>query len=254
VGKDVISPGDRLVMVVGSFGSGKTELSVNLALQLAEEGRRVELADLDLVNPYFRSREARSLLEERGIRVVVPPGAQAWADLPIVLPEIRGMRHPPEGVVTILDVGGDDVGARALASFRPDLRDGQYELWQVLNPNRPFTATAEGCLAMKAEIEGASRLSVTGFLVNAHLMEDTTVETVLAGVRVAQEVAAATGLPIRAVAALRPLARAPELHALGLPLLELSRRMVPPWLAGAGTARLPNAPGRRGTTHGNDRD
>jgi hypothetical protein len=224
-----VGAGDRVVAIVGSYGSGKTELAVNLSLRLAAAGRRVQIADLDIVNPYFRCREARDLMEAHGIRVVVPPGAQAWADLPIILPEIRGMLRPPLGVVTILDVGGDDVGARSLASFRPHVRDGEYELWQVINAKRPFTSTVDGCLAMKASIEQASRWKVTGLLVNSHLIDDTTVETVLEGWRLASDVSARSGLPVRFVAAMGPLAAAPQLSAVDAPILPLERHMLPPW-------------------------
>ncbi|UCF67048.1 MAG: cobalamin biosynthesis protein CbiA, partial [Acidobacteriota bacterium] len=102
------------MMIVGGFGSGKTEVAVNLAINLARRGRTVQVADLDLVNPYFRCREARALMEHHAIRVVVPPGAQAYADLPILLPEIKGMLHPPEDTLSLFDVGGDDVGATVL--------------------------------------------------------------------------------------------------------------------------------------------
>jgi hypothetical protein len=253
VANAVLLPGDRLVIVVGGFGSGKTEISVNLALQLAGAGRTVQIADLDLVNPYFRCREARELLERAGIRVVVPPGPQAWADLPILLPEIRGMLRPPPGTVSILDVGGDDVGARALAGFRHDLAEGDYELWQVLNPNRPFTSSVDACLLRMGEIERASRLRVTGFVANAHLLEETTAATVLEGFAIAAEAAARAGVRLRAVALLAHLALDPRIRALPVPRLELSRRMVPPWLRGPSTAGLPSA--RRGEgTHGKDRD
>jgi hypothetical protein len=238
VANDVLSPGDRLVIVVGGFGSGKTEIAVNLALQLAQAGRAVQIADLDLVNPYFRCREARELLERQGVRVVVPPGPQAFADLPILLPEIRGMLRPPPGVVSILDVGGDDIGARPLAGFRHDLAEGDYELWQVLNPNRPFTRSVEACLRRMREIEQASRLRVTGFIANAHLLEETTVAVVLEGFGIAVEAAARTGVRVRAVALLARLALDPRILALPVPRLELFRRMVPPWLQGPDTAGL----------------
>jgi hypothetical protein len=191
--QDLIGPNDRLIMVVGTYGSGKTEVAVNLAIQLAVDGGRVQLADLDIVNPYFRSREARRLMEEHGVRVVIPPGAQAFADLPIILPEIQGMLHPPPGTITLFDVGGDDVGAKVLSSLRPAIGDSPYELWQVINSRRPFTSTPEGCLEMQHAIEESSRLKVTGLLVNSHLIEHTTAQTVLEGWRLALEVRALRG-------------------------------------------------------------
>jgi hypothetical protein len=209
---------DRLIFVVGSYGSGKTEIAVNLAFLLAARGATVQLADLDLVNPYFRSREARELLEAQGIRVVVPPPRLASSDLPIVVPEIRGMLRPPAGWV--------------LGSLSPDLATGDYELWQVINAQRPFTGAVDGCLAMQRDIEGASRLRVTGLLANSHLIDETTPETVLTGWRLAREVAQRSGLPIRAVAMLERLADAPALvEAIEAPVLPLRRTMVPPWLA-----------------------
>lgn len=218
--------------MVGNYGSGKTEIAVNLAFLLAARGATVQLADLDLVNPYFRSREARELLEAQGIRVVVPPPRLASSDLPIVVPEIRGMLRPPAGTISLFDIGGDDVGARVLGSLRTDLEEGGYELWQVINAQRPFTDSVDGCLAMQKDIEQASRLRVTGLLVNSHLIDETTPETVLTGWRLAQEVARQSGLPIRAVAIMARLAGAPSLaDVITAPVLPLRRTMVPPWLA-----------------------
>lgn len=226
----ILHAGERLIAIVGNYGSGKTELAVNLSLQLAASGHRVQIADLDLVNPYFRCREARDLMEGNGIRVVVPPGAQAFADLPIVLPEIRGMLRPPAGTISILDVGGDDVGARVLASFRTAIADGEYELWQVINARRPFTDSVAGCAAMRRSIESASRWNVTGLVVNTHLIDDTTADVVLDGWRLAGAVRAETGLPIRAVAVMDELVSALDCRIIDAPLLRLRRHMLPPWL------------------------
>lgn len=256
-------------MLVGGYGSGKTEVTVNLALQLAAAGRRVEVADLDIVNPYFRSRQVRQLMEEHGIRVVVPPGAQAHADLPIVLPEIRGMLHPRQGTNVLFDVGGDDVGARVLSSLRPALGDAPYELWQVVNANRPFTDSVAGCQAMRRAVEGSSRLRVTGLVANTHLIDETTPEGILAGWRLVQAVARETGLPVRCVAVLEGLVDDPALAAIDAPMLRLVRRMLPPWLAPPGADPGPDglpasrpvpigrpppvAPGRSpGDAHGSD--
>jgi hypothetical protein len=236
-GDAIVRAGDRLIAIVGNYGSGKTELSVNLSLQIAATGRRVQIADLDIVNPYFRCREAQALMQAHGIRVVVPPGAQVWADLPIILPEIRGMLHPSAGTLSIFDVGGDDVGARALASFRTSITDGEYELWQVINAKRPFTDTVEGCLEMTRLIEEASRWKVTGLLVNSHLIDETTVDVIMDGWRLAEAVRARTGLPIRFVAAMEHLADAPDLDAIDAPVLRLRRLMLPPWLTARASER-----------------
>jgi hypothetical protein len=245
----LVRSGERVIAIVGNYGSGKTELAVNLSLQLARAGRRVQIADLDLVNPYFRCREAGDVMGAHGIRVVVPPGSQAWADLPIVLPEIRGMLRPAGDVITIFDVGGDDVGARALASFRTSVADGEYELWQVINAKRPFTDTVDGCLAMRRSLEAASRWTVTGLVVNSHVIDETTVDTVLEGWRLAVAIRARTGLPIRFVAAMDQLADDPALDRVDAPILRLQRHMRPPWLHPAPRA----VPLFNGAIHGPNR-
>jgi hypothetical protein len=227
--RDIVRSDDRVIAIVGNYGSGKTEVSVNLSLQLARRGSRIQIADLDIVNPYFRCREASRLMEANGIRVVVPQGAQAWADLPIILPEVRGMLHPAPGTISIFDVGGDDVGARALASFRTSIADGDYQLWQVINAKRPFTDSVDGCLAMRDSIEKASRFTVTGLLVNSHLIDQTTPADILDGWRLAQNVSTASGLPIRLVAVMDELADASELRVIDAPVLRLTRLMTPPW-------------------------
>ncbi|MFO8070748.1 MAG: cobalamin biosynthesis protein CbiA [Polyangia bacterium] len=223
-------PSQRLVIVVGNYGSGKTEISVNLAVSSARAGRRVQIADMDIVNPYFRSREAVDRMERLGIRVVIPPGDQKWADLPIVVPEIKGMLEPAGEDISIFDVGGDDVGARMLSSFREPLGDGSYSLLQVINSRRPFTSTLEGCLKMHEQIEAASRLKVTGLAVNSHLVDDTTAEVVLEGYALARRVSERSGVPIEFVAAMENIAGDPALLEIEAPLLRLERNMLPPWL------------------------
>lgn len=207
---------DRPVLIVGNYGSGKTEVAVHLALRWAAAGAPVSIVDFDLVNPYFRCREARARLEGAGIDVVVPPPSLEWADLPIVVPEIAGLLRPAPGRCVIFDVGGDDVGARPLAS----LHGAAMEVWQVVNARRPFTDTVDGCLVMKACIERAARIEVTGLVANTHLMEHTTRDVVMEGVELVREI----GLPVRAVTAPAGM----DL-AIDEPVLEIDRIMLPPW-------------------------
>lgn len=243
-------PWERVVAIVGAFGSGKTEVTVNLALALAAAGRQVSLVDLDLVNPYFRSREAQRLLEAHGVRVVVPPADQAWADLPIVVPEVLGALVPDANRTTLLDVGGDDVGARALGSLHGFLGPGpdgkpRCELWQVVNSRRPFTSTVEGCIAMQHALARAARVPVTGIVANAHLCEETDAATVIEGIDLAKRLGAARSLPVRFAAARGALADAPGVRDAGVPVLRLERLMLPPWMrsaAGAGAAAAAHVP------------
>ncbi|MCK5485077.1 MAG: cobalamin biosynthesis protein CbiA, partial [Desulfobacterales bacterium] len=140
-----------IVVVVGSYGSGKTEVSINLAVHRKRAGVDVRIADLDLVNPYFRTREAKGPLSEMGIEVVLPPDQYLHADLPILSPLVAGMiRQPAE--LTLLDVGGDDAGATILATLEDAFKNRLIRVLQVVNPLRPFTETFEGCLKVRKEI------------------------------------------------------------------------------------------------------
>jgi energy-coupling factor transporter ATP-binding protein EcfA2 len=221
----------KRIMMVGNYGSGKTEVSVNLAFLLRAKGEDVSIADLDVVNPYFRCREALDAMEKEDIRVVIPAGNHQFADLPIVMPEIKGMlqNDASNAPFAIFDVGGDDVGALLLSAMREALGRRPYDLLQVINTNRPFTSNLKGCLEMKRRIETAARLRVTGLVVNSHLMDETTPSTILDGYEIAQQVSAEAHLPIAFVVVTDELADAPELECIETPILRLNRRMTPPW-------------------------
>jgi hypothetical protein len=188
----------------------------------------VSLADLDVINPYFRSREAVDRLAELGIHTLVPPGPQAGADLPIILPEIKGAIGSPQGTV-ILDVGGDDLGARVLSSLQDAFRPGSYEMLFVMNANRPFTSTVESAGRVLQEIAAASRLSITGLVANSHMLEDTTVQDVLDGLALTRQVAEASGLPVVFVSALETVIEEIADKVNTIPLLPLHRSLLKPW-------------------------
>jgi hypothetical protein len=167
-----------MVIIVGAYGSGKTEVSINLAVYMNRKGTPVRLADLDLVNPYFRSREARHVLGRLGIDLVLPASQYMQADLPILTPEVSGMLRHPSGL-TLLDVGGDDVGATVLAALSDPLADQTPQVLQVINPHRPYTDTVQGCLDMRSAIEEKSKLGITGIVGNANLMDATGEQDIL---------------------------------------------------------------------------
>jgi len=218
-----------IIIIVGGFGSGKSEIAVNLARHFAKTGNSpVAIADLDIVNPYFRSREASEELTALGVRSLVPPGDQAYADLPIILPEIKGAIRQNEGKL-ILDVGGDDLGARILLSLGDAFLPGDYDLLLVLNRNRPFTSDIKGTLKTIEEIEGASGLKLTGIISNTHLLEETTAGTVLDGLDLSQKVAMKTGLPVRFVCAVTDIAKMLNPADMSVPLLSLDRSLLKPW-------------------------
>jgi hypothetical protein len=241
-------PEERIVLIVGNYGSGKTEVAVNLAIRLCKQ-HPVAIVDLDIVNPYFRCREARMEMEECGIRVINPEGEYHSADLPIILPEVRGAVLEGEGTL-ICDVGGDDVGARVLSSLADVFADRPYTMLQILNAKRPFTETVEGCLKIGREIEAASRLRIDGLVSNTHLMEDTDVETVLGGLRLARQVGGEAGLPVAFVTANETLRdRLDKNGGLGAeaaecPVLWIKRRMLPPWKLKSMTDRAQRVLGR----------
>lgn len=220
-------PKKSLLFVVGNFGSGKTEVSVNLALHLAQT-QAVKIVDMDIVNPYFRCREAREEMEAHGIEVIYPKGEFHSADLPIILPEVKGSLFSEKGFV-IFDVGGDEMGARVLSTLADELVDREYAMLQVINTSRPFTRDLAGCMKIKEEIETASRLQVTGVIANAHLMEDTDPETIRHGLNVAREMARTANLTLEFATVDPKLSSQFSEKETGCPLLPIERRMLPPW-------------------------
>ena len=218
----------RIGILVGHFGSGKTEIALNLALRLAAQRDDVVLVDLDVVKPYFRSRSAREFLAGRGVRVVAPDGELAHADLPIVLPEVRRVIADP-GCRVVIDAGGDPVGARVLGSLADVMPADDAELLAVLNFRRPSTGSAAEAVAMIRAIEAASRLAVAGLISNTHLLGETTVEIVRRGLEFARETGERLGVPVVAVGADEATAAALAGDEFGCPVVTLARLIAPPF-------------------------
>ena len=213
----------RLTIVTGHYGVGKTELAVNLALALAAEGTApVMLADLDIVNPYFRSRERKPLLEEAGIQVIATSQACTDADVPAVPAEVLAMLEDRR-VRGVIDAGGDPVGARVLARFRPKIAQEDYQLVYVLNANRPEVRTPEA--AYLRGIEQVTGLTCTGLVNNTHLCGETTAAEVRKGAALAEAVSHETGIPV--LGHMAEARFAPELE--GLTVFPIEVRMRKPW-------------------------
>jgi hypothetical protein len=218
-----------VTVLVGHFGSGKSEIAVNLAFGWRDRGEAVAVVDLDVVKPYFRSRLLRDDMHARGITLVVPQDDRFYADLPIIVPEVRGAvgRAISGQGRAILDVGGADVGARVLGSIAglgdPALTDVIF----VVNGNRPFAESPDAVIGMLREVERASKLQVTGLAANTHLINETTDETVVEGIALADAVSRVTGLPVRFWAMLARLARNPAAYS-PLPWLPLTRQITTP--------------------------
>ena len=217
-----------IVIIVGAYGSGKTEVAINLAVHTRAQGVPVRLADLDLVNPYFRTREARHALGSRGIDVVLPPAAYMQADLPIVPPEVSGMLRNPSGLC-LVDAGGDDVGVTVLAALADAFQGKTVKVLQVINPHRPYTDTVGGCLKIRAQIEAKAKLPVTGIVGNANLMEETTTRDILAGYEFCECVARAGNVPLVFITSPAALLTRLDKQAIQCPVLALKRQLVPPW-------------------------
>jgi hypothetical protein len=219
-----------VVVVVGNYGSGKTEVTINLAIDQRRNGFQVRVADLDLVNPYFRTREARKLLSERGIDMILPPEEFLQADLPILVPQVAGLIRRP-GDLVILDAGGDDVGATVLAALADafNLQRQALTVLQVVNPFRPNTETVQGCLAMRQAIEKASGLKVSAWVGNANLIDDTSQEHIGRGYDFMVSLAEASGLPLAFITVPHELAGEIDRAGYQCPVLTICRQLVPPW-------------------------
>jgi len=185
------------------------------------------MADLDVVKPYFRTRSARALLTESGIDLLAPRGPNIHSDLPIIVPEIRShLRRSNRRL--IVDVGGDDVGARVLGSLSDVVPPDETECLLVLNFRRPSTPDPDGAVAMVREIEAVGRLPVTGLISNTHLMDETTPEVILEGLDKARETGERLGIPVVATAA--SVAIAAEIRStIDGPVVALRRIVMPPF-------------------------
>jgi len=219
---------EGIVIIVGNYGSGKTEVAVNLALARKREGIDVRVADLDLVNPYFRTREARVALARQGIGLVLPPEKYLHADLPILSPAVAGLIRRPSPL-TLLDVGGDGVGATVLAALADPLAGKPVRMLQVVNPYRPFTDTIQGCLNIRREIEQASRLKIVGLIGNPNLIDETTPEDIYSGYDFLIALSRASDLPLSFLTVPKPLAAAVDADRFDCPVLIIERHLAPPW-------------------------
>ncbi len=183
-----------LIIVIGAYGSGKSEYAINLADMYNKKGQEVFLIDLDVVNPYFRSRDVRDYFTDKGINVICPEGDYSYADVPMISPKIAGAIRQKNKVV-ILDVGGDPSGCRALARFTEAIIDRGYEMHYIINTFRPFTGNKLDVLAMIKNLESASKLIITELISNTNLLDETTEEIIAQGIRIIDNVSKETKKP-----------------------------------------------------------
>jgi hypothetical protein len=184
----------RFTIVTGHYGSGKTNLAINLALDLAQAHEEVLLVDLDIVNPYFRSSDYTEMLREHGVRVISPTFAGTTLDTPSLPAAVSGA-FDTSGAV-IFDVGGDDVGATALGRYAKEVAAIDHEMLYVINRYRNLTGGPGEAAALLGEIEAACHLKATAVVNNSHLKAETTAATVLDSLPFARETASLLGLPL----------------------------------------------------------
>lgn len=189
----------RIRIITGHYGSGKTEFAVNYVKKLRESvDGRVAIADLDIVNVYFRSREKKEELEEKGIQVIASNLDTAVADVPAV----SGAMTMPvinKEYQYVVDLGGNDVGTLVLGIIKPLLDHAEADFFMVVNAYRPNTSTPEGIIEQMENLEYAAGLKVTGFINNTNLVRETTAECLLHGDEVLKEVTKRTGVPVKYV-------------------------------------------------------
>jgi hypothetical protein len=236
-------PRPALIIFTGRFGSGKTEAALNYALALARDSApgieqpqntehpfssAVILIDLDIVTPYFRSREMADSMKKDRVQVIAPSVVGQHLDTPAITPQILGAIQQLDRPV-VLDVGGDKQGARALGQFSPAIRQHGYTMYFVINPYRPFTDTLEGLSRSIAEIEAGARLHVHSLMSNPNLIGETTLEHIVEGHATIERFAQALGLPIAFVCMEKKWASALGSNHFAQPVLVLDRHFVMPW-------------------------
>ena len=186
----------RLTLFAGHYGSGKTNIAVNYALHLASEGKKVCIADLDIVNPYFRTKDSEKELSAAGIRLVSPQYANSNVDLP-ALPAESYRLVQDKSTYGIMDIGGDDRGAYALGRFAEAIKaEDDYRMAFVVNCFRPLTSSVEDTVEIMREIEAAAGIKFTCIVNNSNLGPETTPEVVLSSLGFVRELSRATGLEV----------------------------------------------------------
>ena len=187
----------RLVLFAGHYGSGKTNIAVNVAIDLKKEGKNVVIADLDIVNPYYRTKDSEAELEAAGIPLISSEYANSNVDVP-ALPQALYSLVDQKDRYGVMDIGGDDRGALALGRYAPAiLEENNYEMLLVINFYRPLTRDIAGMIEVMREIELAGGIPFTGIVNNSNLGRETTPQDVIATDAFARQMAEATGLPLR---------------------------------------------------------
>lgn len=185
----------HITIFAGHYGSGKTNLAVNYALALRKDGKDVAICDVDIVNPYFRTKDSEDVLKRHGVRLIASPFANSNVDIPSVPPETSAA-FDCAGLYSVFDVGGDDSGAVALGQFADRMKASEHEMVLVINRHRLLTSHPEDVIEFVRDMENASHMRFTGIANNSNLGPETTCEGFLRSIPYAQRVSELTGLPV----------------------------------------------------------
>lgn len=186
----------RLTLLCGHYGSGKTNVAVNLAFYLKEQYNNMVVADLDIVNPYFRTKDSMEDFKARGIELICSEYANTNVDIP-ALPANMYRLTADKDITAVIDVGGDDRGAYALGRLVPEIiAEDNYNMLMIINCYRPLTPDAESTIEVMREIESACGLKFTGLVNNSNIGDETTAEDIIKSIGYANEVSSVSGLPI----------------------------------------------------------
>ncbi len=187
----------RLTIIIGAYGSGKSEISVNMALaqRKALPDRNLLIADLDIVNPFYRSSDCASVLKEAGVRLVTPLYAGSNVDAPVLPPDMYVI-FDDESYQGVFDIGGEDMGALVLGSLKQRIENTDAVIYMAVNTLRPFTSDPEQIAVMTNELSAAAGFKIDGYLNNTNLLEETTADMVAEGEKKILEASAITGVPL----------------------------------------------------------
>ncbi len=225
---ELLEDAPPISIFTGRFGTGKTEVAINYALALTGIADSVRLTDMDVVTPYYRSREMTERLSHKGVEVVSPSELTRDIHLPAVSASIWGTLQSTDGH-TVMDVGGDSQGARAIGQFKAPVERTGYVLYLVVNPYRPFNATVERIAETREDIEANTRLQVGALVSNPNLIAETTHEIVEQGHLLVERASDELGLPVAFLCMEERLLADGVEHTYARPILPLTRHFRPPW-------------------------
>jgi hypothetical protein len=217
----------RIRIFTGHFGSGKTEISINYALNLAKQGKKVAIADIDIVNPYFCTRDLKKYLEENGVRVISADPNLSNAELAVVPAEVLAVFNDKSYEV-VMDIGGDEHGAIVLGQYNNYFKQEDYDMYFVINNNRPFTTNNKDTQEFMTAIEKVSRLKVTHLISNTNMSYETTSEDILRGDKEVTKLSEELNIPYRYTVCRKDLQQDIKGKVQG-EILPIDIYMKPPW-------------------------